>query len=136
MDHEPIDLGLRQGIGPVVFQRILGGQDQEGLPKGEGLISEGNLSFLHGFQEGRLDLRRGPVDFVRQNDVGEDGSRGRDEGFGLFLEDHASEDIGRQKVGSELDSPEGSVDGIGQASGQKGFRQARDPLEKDVAPGE
>jgi hypothetical protein len=35
--------------------------------------ADGDLAFLHGLKHGGLRLGRGAVDFVRQDDVGEDG---------------------------------------------------------------
>ena len=34
LEHEPVHLGLGQGIGPFLLDGVLGGQDQEGLASG------------------------------------------------------------------------------------------------------
>ena len=38
------------------------------------LAVDGDLRFVHGFEQGGLRLRRGAVDLVGQQDVGEDGA--------------------------------------------------------------
>ena len=37
-----------------------------------GGFTQGYLAFLHGFQQGGLHFGRGAVDFIRQNEIGED----------------------------------------------------------------
>ena len=46
--------------------------DQERLREFECLFSDGHLSFLHRFEEGRLYLGRRTVDFIRKYEIGED----------------------------------------------------------------
>src|SRR5580704_13108430 len=65
---------------------------------------------LHRLEKSGLGLRRGAVDFVRQQDVAED--RSFDEGplamasREIFLDDVRASDIGWHQIWRELDTPE------------------------------
>ena len=71
-EHEPIELRLGQRIGPFLLDRVLRGQHQERRFESKRLADHRHLVLLHGFEHGRLRLRRGAVDLVGQHDVGED----------------------------------------------------------------
>ena len=73
IDHEQktIQLRLRQPIGPLLLDRVLRGQYQEGLGQGVRHAAHRHMPFLHAFQQGRLGLGRGPVDLISQQHVGE-----------------------------------------------------------------
>ena len=71
--HEPVELGFRQRIGPLVLDGVLRGDHHEGNPQVVGLGIDGHLVFLHALQQCRLCLRAGPIDLVPQDDVREDG---------------------------------------------------------------
>ncbi len=49
------------------------------------LAADRNLAFLHHFQQRALDFRRGAVDLVRQQQVGEHGTKGCIEFSGLLV---------------------------------------------------
>ena len=69
-----------------------------------------DLPFLHGFEQRGLRLGRRAVDFVGQNDVGE--QRPLDElelalaGAAVLLDDFGAGDVGRHQVGRELNTAE------------------------------
>ena len=73
-EHEPVELGLGQGIGAFLFNRVLCGQDKEGVGQGIVCAADADLALLHRFEHGGLGLGRGAVDFVGQDHVGEDGA--------------------------------------------------------------
>jgi hypothetical protein len=72
VEHEPVLLGLRQRVGALLLDRVLGGQHEERVGSLCRWPADRHLPLLHGFQQGGLGLRRGPVDLVGQDDVGED----------------------------------------------------------------
>ena len=76
VEHEAVELGLGQRIGPLLLDRVLRGQDEEGVGQAVPLAADGDLALLHRLEEGRLGLGRGAVDLVGQDDVGEDRARG------------------------------------------------------------
>src|ERR1700687_528339 len=62
--QETIELRLGQGIGAVVLDGILSGNDQERLRQRIGMRVDGDLAFVHSFEQGGLRLGSGPLDFV------------------------------------------------------------------------
>ena len=72
LEHEAVELGFGQRIGAFLLDRVLRGQDEEGLGQLVGRVADGDLPFLHGFEQGALHLGRGAVDFVGEDEVGED----------------------------------------------------------------
>ena len=76
VEHEPVELRLGQRVGPFLLDRVLRGQDEERVGQPVPLAADGDLPLLHGLEQGRLGLGRGPVDLVGQDDVGEDRARG------------------------------------------------------------
>jgi len=73
-EDKPIQLSLRQTIGTFMFDRILGGQDHEGLRQWVGNSVKSHLLFFHNFKQGRLRFRRRAVDLIDQHDIAEDRS--------------------------------------------------------------
>ena len=66
LHHEPVDLGLGQGIGPLGLDRVLGGHDEERPGDEMRLPADRDLLLLHHLEEGALHLRRRAVDLVGQ----------------------------------------------------------------------
>src|SRR5713101_474949 len=69
--QKAVELRLRQGIGAVMLDGILRGDHEKRLRKRESLAVHGDLRFVHGFEKRGLRARGGAVDFVSENDVGE-----------------------------------------------------------------
>ena len=99
-----------------------------------------DLVLLHRFEQGRLGLRRRAVDFVGEQDVGED--RAADEADhaaarGPVLFDHlGAEDVGGHQVGRELDAVELEVDCLRQLLDQQRLGEAGHAAQQAVAAGE
>ena len=72
LEHEAVHLRLGQRVGAFLLDRVLRGQHQERFVQLEGLVADGDLVFLHRFQQRALHLGRRAVDFVGQDEVGED----------------------------------------------------------------
>jgi hypothetical protein len=89
---------------------------------------------------GRLGLRRGAVDFVGEQDVGED--RAADEadhspsGGAVFLDHLGAENVRRHQVGRELDAVELEIDGLGELLDEQRLGEAGNAAEQAVAAGE
>ena len=136
LEHEAIDLGLGQGIRSLLLDRVLRGHDQEQALQGEGLLADGHLPLLHGLQQGRLDFRGGTIDFVGQDEVGEDRAlAGPKRAFAGHI-DHRADKVCRQQVGGELDALEAGREGLGQRLDGRGLRQPRHSLQEDMPVGE
>ncbi len=135
-DQEPVQLRLRQGKGPLVVNRVLGGDEKEG--RGQIIIDAvgGDLAFGHGFEQGGLGARGGAVDFVGQDDLGEERAGAELELGRLRVEDGAAGDVVGQEVGGALQAFEGAAEAAGQGAGQHGFGHARNVLQQDVPLGQ
>ncbi len=94
---------------------------------------DGDLSFLHSFEEGGLGAGRGAVDFVHQHHVGHDGAWTEAEFPVALVEDVGAGDVGGEKVGGALDALEGAAEGEGDALGEDGFADAGNAVDEDVA---
>ena len=62
-----------QRIGPLLLDRILRGQHEERIRQRIVAPAHRHFALLHRFEHGGLGFGRGPVDFVRQNHVRENG---------------------------------------------------------------
>ena len=130
--QEAVQLRLRQGEGAFQLDGVLGGQHHERPRQRHGIAVHGHLALLHGLQQGALGARRGPVDLVGQQDLGEDRAGTELEGLLLLVEERDSGDVAGQQVGRELDAPEAAAQGPGQALGQGGLADARHVLQQNV----
>ena len=64
LKHETVDLGLGQGIGAFLLDRVFGGHYEEWCGEFMGFIADGDLPLLHGFKQRALHLGGRAVDFV------------------------------------------------------------------------
>lgn len=74
LEQETIDLCLRQLIGSLLLDWVLGSHHQEWVRQLECLLTDGNLMFLHRLQQSTLYLGWSTVDLICQNEVGKDRS--------------------------------------------------------------
>ena len=127
--HEPVELGLRQGIGSLVLNRVLSRHHKKGRLKLKSPACRGDRAFLHRFQQRGLRLGRCAIDLVRQDQVGE--QRPFDEPHHplpcllIGLEDLRACDVGGHEVGCELDAFELPAQTTGQGFDQQRLGQAR-----------
>ena len=136
LEHEAVDLGLGQGVCALLFDGVLGRQDEEGGVDGIGAVADGDLSFLHGFEEGALDFGGCAVDLVGEDEVGEDGAFADAELAGAGVVDLCADEVSGQEVGGELDAREPGVDGLSDGLYEECLGEAGDAFEEDVAVGE
>ena len=136
LEHEPVDLRLRQRIRALMLDRVLGRQHQEELGQWESLAADGDLLLLHRFQQCTLHLGRRAVDLVGQEDIGEDRPLLDREVAASLVVDHGADQVGGQQVGGELDAVESARDGRREGPHRQGLGQPGNSLEQDVAIGE
>ena len=136
LHEETVDLSLGEGIGAFLLDGVLCGHNEEGTVEGERVVADGDLALLHGLEQCGLHLCRGAVDFIGQDEVGEDGTL-------LDLEllvaggvDHGADDVGGEKVGGELYAGVFCVDKLGKSLDCQGFGQTRNAFEENVAVAE
>ena len=70
--EEAVELALGQPVGALLLHGVLRRHHEERRGQRVGLASDGDLAFLHALEEGALDLGGGAVDFVGEDEVGED----------------------------------------------------------------
>ena len=91
-----------------------------------------DLALFHRLQECGLRLRAGPVDLVREHDLGEDRPRSELEVIDLLVERPDACDVRRQKIRGELDAAKGAVERTGQRLGEHGLADPGDILDQQV----
>ncbi len=111
LEQEAVELGFGQGVGALLLDRVLSGEDSEVLAQAVPIALDGHLPLLHGLEQGALGLGGCAVDLVGEQELGEDRSLGQAEGARLEVEDIGAEDVARHQVGRELDAPEGQTQG-------------------------
>ena len=136
LQQEAVFLGLRQGIGALILDRVLRREDRKIGGQGIGLAIDGHVTFLHGLQQGALGLGGRPVDLVRQQEGREDGALHEGEGVFLHIEDVRPDDVGRHEVRRELNSPELAAQHLGQRADQQRLRHAGHAFDQGVLPRE
>ncbi len=134
--QKAVELCFGQGVGAFLLDRVLGGQNHEGLRQAMRFAFQRDLIFLHGFEQGRLRFGRGAVDFVGQQQVGEYRAAPGDELVAGHVEQRVADDIRGHQIRSELDAREFAGEGFGQRLDQQGFAQPGHALKQDVRAGQ
>jgi hypothetical protein len=106
LEQETIELSLGKRIRSRALNRVLRRQDEERSRQGIAEAVNGNRTLLHRLEHRRLRLGWCPVDFVREQDVGEDGAVLELEVARLRVVRRRSGDIGGHEIGRELDPAE------------------------------
>ena len=131
--QEAVKLRFGQGIRAGVFDGVLRRQHDEGAGQRVGDAVHRDLEIVHGLQQRRLRARRGAVDFVGEDDVGEERAGVELETVLAPVEDRHADDVRGQQVRRELDAAELAVNGLGQGARQRRFADAGHVLQQDVA---
>ena len=100
------------------------------------LPADRDLAFLHRLQHRALHFRRGAIDFIREQQVGEDGPLVDVKVAGLLVDDLRADDVGREHIDGELDALELEVDRLGDVIDEERLREAGQPLQQQMAAGE
>ena len=103
----------------------------------ERLAADRHLLLLHGLEQRSLRFRRRPVDFVGQDQIGEDRARNEFEltptRTSIFFDDLGPGDVGGHQIGRELDAFEGEAQGLRDGPYQQRLRQARQAGDQAVS---
>jgi hypothetical protein len=94
------------------------------------------LLLLHHLEQRALDLGRGPVDLVGEQQVREDGSERGRELTGLLVVDPRADEVGRHEIRGELDPLELATDRLGQCLDRHRLGEPRHALDEEMAAGE
>ena len=71
-EHETIELSFGQRVRAFILNRVLSGEHGENGGERMAFTINGHLPLLHRLQQCGLGFRRSAIDFVGQQDVGED----------------------------------------------------------------
>ena len=96
-------------------------------------------ALLHPLEQRGLRLRRGAVDLVGEQDVGEDRALLELEvlpAVGVLDDDVGADDVGRHQVRRELDARERQLEPLGQRLDQERLAETGHAFEQHVAAGE
>ena len=97
---------------------------------------DGDVALLHHLEQRGLGLRRGPVDLVGEDDVGEHGAPAEVErAVGLVVHEPAG-DVRGQQVGRELDAAPRPLHRVRDRLGQRRLAGAGHVVEQEVTLGE
>ena len=137
VEQEAIELRFGQRIGAFQLDGVLRRQNKERRFDLVLMPAHRARQLLHGFEQRRLRLGRRAVDFVGQQDVGEDRpgheGPGAAAGAGLFLNDVGAGDVGRHQVRRELDALEHQAERLGQRPHQQRLGRSRQAGDQAVA---
>ena len=139
-EHEAVELGLGQGIGAFEFDRVLGGEHEEGGGQVVGPARDGDLVLLHGLKQGGLGLGRGAVYLVGEDDIGEDRAGNEAEaappGLFVLVNDLGAGDVRGHQVGRELHPVEGEFEHPGDGVDEQGLGETGHADQQAVAVGQ
>ncbi len=131
--QEAIELGFRQRKRAFLLDGVLGRHDQEQLRQAIGLAADGHLALAHRFQKRGLDLRRGAVDLIGQQQRMEDRPRLEFETTILRSPDFGAGQIGREQIGRELHTREVRIQPLGERADGRGLGQPGRPFNQQMA---
>ena len=97
------------------------------------VVVHGDLRFVHRFEQGRLRFRRGAVDFIRDDNVGEDRAGFEIESLRGRIEHADADHVAGKHVRGELDSLEGTIERPCKRLSQSCFTDSRNVFDKQVA---
>ncbi len=136
VEEEAVELGLGQREGALVLDRVLGGDDHEGVGQRPGGAAGGDLALGHRLEEGGLDLGGRAVDLVDEDEVVEERAGEEVEAALVGAEDLGAGHVGGHQVGRALDAGEVGVEAGGQGLDGAGLGEAGRALDEQVPAGE
>ena len=135
LEHEAIELGLGQIVGPFGLDRVLRGQHQERPLELVAGPLDRDAIFLHDLQQRRVRLGRRAVDFVGQQELREDRPGTKAEFLRLHVEDRRTGDVRGHQVGRELDPAELAAEHAAERADEERLAQAGHAFDQHVAAG-
>src|SRR6266851_604173 len=115
---------------------ILRGDHEKRLRKRESLTVNGDLRFVHGFEKRGLRARRGAVDFIGEDHVGENRTGTKFKFARLRIVDADAEHVAGEQVGSELDTLKSAMKGFCERLRESGLADTGNVFNEQVAASE
>ncbi len=131
--EKAVQLRLGQRKSAFVLDGILRGQNKKRTRQRTCVAVHSNLALAHGFQQGSLGARRGPVDFVGKQNVGEGRAGKKLKGARLLVEDAHTGNVAGQQVGRALQPAEVGVEAARQRACQHCLANAGHIFKQHVA---
>ena len=128
---------LRQRIGSLHLQRVLGSQHKEGWLQLMDRLCYRDRLLLHRFEECRLRLGGRTIDLVCQHEIGKDRPWLKTKTLTallIFTDQGSTNNISWHEVGGKLDSREATLDHVGEGTNEGRLCQTRYTLKEGVAP--
>ena len=102
LEHETIQLRLRQLVCAFLFDRVLCRKNQERIGEGISLVADCDLALLHRFEQRALNFGWRAIDFVGQNQIRKDRPELGREFAAARIVNERSDQIRGQQIGREL----------------------------------
>ena len=133
LEHEAVDLRLRQRIRALRLDRVLGRHHEERIGERVRLAADRHLALLHRLEQRALHLGGSAVDLVGEHEVREHRPERDLELAELLVEDPGADDVRRHEVGRELDPLELAPDRLRERLHRHRLREAGHALDEQVA---
>ena len=119
-----------------MLDRVLRGDDEKRLRQRERFTVDGDLRFVHGFEKRGLRARRGAIDFVGEDDIGEDRAGTKFKIARLGIVDADTENIAGEQVRGELDALKAAMKGFCERLRESGLADTGNVFNEQVAASE
>jgi hypothetical protein len=133
LEHEAVDLCLRERVRALGLDRILGRHHEERIRHEMRVGADRDLVLLHHLEERGLHLRRRAVDLVGEEEVAEHRAEVGLEPAVVRTIDARSDEVRRHEVGGELDAAERPAEHRRRRLDRERLREAGDALDQEVA---
>lgn len=134
--EKAIQLGIGQRECACRGEVVFGSNNKKRTIKFPGFPVDGNLALAHGFQQCTLSPGAGAVNFVGEDELAKNRTFVKYKILSLLIIDAVSDNIGREKIGSELDSREKAIYGGGKYFAEGGFAQTGCALNQHMSIGQ
>ena len=135
LHEESIELSFRERIGSLMFDRILGRENEEGFRQFECRITDGDMFLFHSFEERRLDLRWSTVDLISEEDLSKDRSLPEFEFPSICSIDLCSSEVRGKEVRSEGNTLESITKNPCKCLDREGLPESRNSFDEYMSSG-
>jgi hypothetical protein len=133
LEEEAVELRFGERIDALLLDRVLRREHGEARAHHMRLAVDRHAAFLHRLEQRGLRLRRGAVDLVGEQQLGEDRPLGEGEARRLEVEEVRPQYVAGHQVGGELDASEiASPVARAKACAREGFGGSRRPFEQHM----
>ena len=132
LDHEPVELRIRQKLCAACADRVLRCDDDERIRHRMRDSVDGDVALLHRFEQRGLRAARGAVQLVRQKEIAQDRAGLVDHLPGRFVVEREPDDVAREHIGRELHAVILQSERFRERKRHGGFADAGNVLQQDM----